>query len=119
MGAIAVPMRKYRILKMIYWDLHLAVIKDAIVSEVLVLNVKLHFSLKNTNCTNNSNTWWEIDTIDALNSLYLISLLYIIACLPFYSFLFIFVMLGIESNVLGMLDKYMLTSLHSQPYVHF
>lgn len=108
MGAIAVSMRKYRILKMFYWDLHLAGINDAIVSEVLVLNVKLH-----------SNTWWEIDTIDALNSLYLISLFYIIACLPFYSFLFIFVMLGIESNVLGMLDKYMLTSLHAQPYVHF
>lgn len=78
--ATSVSMKNQSILKVICWDLSLAGIDDAIVSEELVLNKQHHrtltFSLKNTSYTNNSKTWWEIDTVDVLNSPFLIYLFF-------------------------------------------
>lgn len=61
--------------------------------------MKLHVSLKDTKDTN--RFLQEVDIVDILNNLFLISLDYIITCLPFYNFLLHFVILGIESIVLG------------------
>lgn len=116
--ATPVFMRNQSILQVICWDLGLAGNNDAILSEELVLNRQHHrtlpFSLKNANYSNDSKTWWEIDTVDVLNSQFLIFLffLFIYILSSFYSSLVIFVIQEMESNALGMLHKYIITNLY-------